>query len=335
MRRTAHRPVLVTLIALGVGSAIRVAGGSDRPRNERPDRVLAVRGLSRGDREREPGWDGVVKLTNPRAKVYDFNPDWAPDGSKLAFQRDDETGCREACVQGIYTVNADGTQLTRLTPENSEIYSADPAYSPDGTRIAFDGCIGPIVNDACTNEGIFVMTADGRNTEQVTFESPASRFQDNEVQWSPDGTHFVFQRLRFSDGLIAVYTVKVDGTDFHRLSPWQLDGEHADWSPDGRLIVFESYGDGAPTGVSTNVFTVHPDGSHLTDVTRDEGGAVNATNPAWSPDGTKIVFVQLPGSGAFGNADIFTMNADGSDIRQVTASTFWDFRPDWGTAPPS
>jgi hypothetical protein len=48
------------------------------------------------------------------------------------------------------------------------------------------------------------------------------------------------------------------------------------------------------------------------------------------------VFVQLPGrSGAFGYADIFTMDADGSDIRQVTASTFWDFRPDWGTAPPS
>jgi hypothetical protein len=34
-------------------------------------------------------------------------------------------------------------------------------------------------------------------------------------------------------------------------------------------------------------------------------------------------------------ADIFTMNADGSGIRQVTTSTFWDFRPDWGTAPPS
>ncbi len=278
-----------------------------------------------------PDGTGVVKLTNPRAQVYDLNPDWAPNGSKLVFQRDSDTGCGEACIQGIYTVNTDGTQLTRLT-QNSEIYSADPAYSPDGTRIAFDGCVGPIVNDSCTNQGIFVMTADGRNTEQVTFESPSSRFQDNEVQWSPDGAHFVFQRLRFSDGSIALYTVKMDGTDFHRVSPWQLDGEHADWSPDGRLIVFESYGNGAPTGVSTNVFTVYPDGSHLTNLTRNEGGAVNAANPAWSPDGTKIVFVQIPGSGPFGNADIFTMNADGSAIRQVTTSSLFDFRPDWGTA---
>ena len=62
----------------------------------------------------------------------------------------------------------------------------------------------------------------------------------------------------------------------------RFDGEHADWSPDGRLIIFESYGDGAPTGVSTNVFTVHPDVSHLTNVTRDEGGAVNtAYRPDW------------------------------------------------------
>jgi Tol biopolymer transport system component len=81
------------------------------------------------------------------------------------------------------------------------------------------------------------------------------------------------------------------------------------------------------------VYTIRPDGSHLVAVTDYEGGAVNATNPAWSPDGKKIVFVQDP-SGPLGYADIFTMNADGSAIRQVTTSTLWDFRPDWGTAPP-
>jgi Tol biopolymer transport system component len=69
-----------------------------------------------------------------------------------------------------------------------------------------------------------------------------------------------------------------------------------DWSPDGRLIVFESYGDGAPSGVSTNVFTVHPDGSHLTNVTRDEGGDVNATNPPGRRMARRSCSFRFPGA---------------------------------------
>jgi Tol biopolymer transport system component len=106
---------------------------------------------------------------------------------------------------------------------------------------------------------------------------------------------------------------------------------HADWSPDGRLIVFEAPDlDNLKPGESSNVFTVRPDGSHVVAVTDYQGGDVNATNPAWSPDGRKIVFAQVPGGGPFGYSDIFTMNADGTDINRVTSSTFWDFRPDWG-----
>jgi TolB protein len=276
---------------------------------------------------------GVVKLTNARHGVYDENPDWAPDGSKIVFQRDSELSCGQACIQGIYTVNADGSGLTRLTLDNGDMYSADPAYSPDGTRIAFDACVGPLVNDLCTNAGIFVVSADGSNVTQVTFEDPSSPYEEHEVQWSPDGTHFVFQRWRRSDGYTAIFTATVDGTDFLQLSPWELDGEHADWSPDGSLITFESYGSGAPAGVSTNVFTVRPDGTDLTQITQNEGGGVNSTNPAWAPDGTHIVFAQSPGSGRFGFTDIYTMKADGSDIRQITSTVLFEKRPDWGSQP--
>ena len=340
MKRSAIGAAAIALLVFGVGLSVGLSGsapvGATAPGPNGRIAYTRFANAAFGHSDivsANPDGTGGVKLTQSRDGVFDQNPDWAPDGSKLAFQRDSDLGCGQACISGIYTVNANGSQLTRLTPDNSEIYSADPAYSPDGTRIAFDRCIGPIVNDACTNEGIFVMAADGTDTIQVTFENPSSPYQDGEVQWSPDGTHFVLQRLRFSDGSIAVFTVKVDGTGFHRLSPWQLVGEHPDWSPDGRLIVFESYGDGAPPGVSTNVFTVRPDGSHLVQVTHNEGGAVDSQNPAWSPDGKKIVFAQAPASGPFQYTDIFTMNADGSVIRQVTTSTLFDYRPDWGTAP--
>jgi TolB protein len=181
-------------------------------------------------------------------------------------------------------------------------------------------------------DGLYVFDADGSNFVQVTQND--ARGEYIEPQWSPGGTKLVFAIASDTKGH-AIFTINVDGTGERRLTPWSLDALHPDWSPDGRLIVFEAPdADDAPPGTSANVFTVRPDGSHLVAVTHYWGGDVNATNPAWSPDGKKIVFVQIR-SGPLGYADIFTMNADGSAIRQVTTSTLWDFRPDWGTAPPS
>jgi TolB protein len=331
MKRSAVGAAAIALLVFGVGLFCSVPAGATAPGTN--GRIVYSRFadtiFSHSDIvSANPDGTGVAKLTNTVNGVFDQNPDWAPDGSKVVFQRDSDLSCGQACVQGIYTVNPDGTQLTRLTPNNHEIYWADPAYSPDGTRLSFkcNGCLG-------SDGGIFVMDADGSNLLQVT-KDDSSPYEEDEVQWSPDATRLVFQRNRRSDESTAIFTATIDGTDFRRLTPWRLDAEHPDWSPDGRLIIFQSYGAGAPTGVSTNVFTVRPDGSHLTQVTHDEGGAVNAANAAWSPNGKKIVFVQVPGSGPFGYSDIFTMSADGSDIRQVTTSpALWDYRPDWGTAP--
>jgi Tol biopolymer transport system component len=177
-------------------------------------------------------------------------------------------------------------------------------------------------------DGIYIMNADGTHPVQVTQNDALG--ENEEPQWSPDGTKLVFQIASDTDG-DAVFTVNVDGTGQRQLTPYSMRAAHADWSPDGRLILFEDFTDGPPPGQSTNVFTIHPDGTQLTQITHNDGGAVNATNPAWSPDGKRIVFAQTPGSGPFGFSRIYTMNADGSDVRPMTSSTFWDFRPDWGS----
>jgi TolB protein len=224
-------------------------------------------------------------------------------------------------------MNADGSDLRQITFDEFP-GDADPAWSPDGTRIAVERFDIPAGRD-----GIYALNANGSHPVQVT-QSDA-RGENIEPQWSPDGTKLVFAIASDTRGH-ALFTVNLDGSGERRITPWSLDALHADWSPDGRLIVFQAPDrDDAPPGTSANVFTIRPDGSHLAAVTDYQGGGLDAVNAAWSPDGKKIVFVQIPGSGPFGNADIFTMNADGSDIRHVTASTFWEFRPDWGTAPPS
>jgi Tol biopolymer transport system component len=264
-----------------------------------------------------PDGTGVVRLTNPPAGTFDFNPDWKPDGTKIAFERDTPAGGE------IFTMNANGSDVRQITFDEFP-GAGDPSWSPDGTRIAVERFDIPAGRD-----GIYIMHADGTHPVQVT-QSDALLGENAEPQWSPDGKKLVLQIVSDSKGS-AVFTVNLDGTHLRQLTPYGLFAEHPDWSPDGHLIIFEDYGNGAPPGVSTNVFTVRPDGSHLTNVTNDEGGAVNAANPAWSPDGNKIVFVLFPGDGPNGFADVYTMNTDGSDIHQVTTSKLWDFRPDWGS----
>jgi Tol biopolymer transport system component len=267
-----------------------------------------------------PDGTGVVKLTNPPAKVFDFNPDWSPDGTRIAFERD------AGVSQEIFIMNADGSGLRQITFDEFP-GDVDPAWSPDGTRIAVERFDVPAGRD-----GIYVFDADGSNPVQVTQSD--SRGENIEPQWSPDGTKLIFGIASDTRGH-ALFTVDLDGSGEHRITPWSLDAVHADWSPDGRLIVFEAPDrDDAPPGTSANVYTIRPDGSHLAAVTQYQGGAMNAVNPAWSPDGRKIVFVQIPGNGPFGYADIYTMNADGSGTYQVTTSSLFEFRPDWGIVLP-
>ncbi len=152
------------------------------------------------------------------------------------------------------------------------------------------------------------------------------------VQWSPDGRKLVFVIAR-DDGTSAIFTIKVDGSGERRLTPWRLGASQPDWSPNGRKIVFESYESGAPRGRSENVFTVRPNGTHLKKVTHDKGGVVESNNPAWSPDGKRIVFLRGDPDGDPPSADIYTMRTDGTHVRRVTSTPQLEGRPDWGTQP--
>jgi WD40 repeat protein len=129
-----------------------------------------------------------------------FDPEWAPDGSKLVF-----TG-----PGGVTVANADGTGRTMLAAAGGS-----PSFSPDGTRIAFE-----------RNGGIWVMNADGRGQTQLT-----AGHDDLLPEWSPGGTLIAFERGEPRQP----YVVNPDGSGLWKVSSWRAEGE-LDWSPDATKI---------------------------------------------------------------------------------------------------
>ena len=111
------------------------------------------------------------------------------------------------------------------------------------------------------------------------------------------------------------------------MTAWALNaGGHPDWSPDGKWIVVTA----GPKDGSVNVYKVHPDGTELTNLTRQRANGHHHLSSTFSPDGRMIVTARTPGVGPEGAADVFVMNADGSNIRQVTKTRLWESSVDWG-----
>ena len=127
------------------------------------------------------GGGGVIKLTDDPSS--DYGASWSPDGTRIAFTtfRDEPNpgNCLPDCNCEIYTLNVqdalqgtEGSGLTRLTSDPA--YDEYPAWSPDGTRIAF-------VSWRDGNAEIYVMNADGSGLIRLT-QDPAD---DWDIAWQP------------------------------------------------------------------------------------------------------------------------------------------------------
>jgi TolB protein len=281
----------------------------------------------------EPDGSDLRQLTAPEAGVFDdSHVDWSPDGSTLLFERD-YTG--DAEVAEIFRMNADGSGLTQLTHCTGDcLGNAFPTYSPDGSKIAFIRWIGPVRADGnATAGGVWIMNADGSNPVQVTQLQLPTVTENQAPNWSPDGRKLVFTQINTvaePAGHQAIVVANLDGSGLRRITPWQLDATDADWSPDGRAILFTSHHDIVDPG-QEQIYRVRPDGSGLTRII-PRGLALPANiGGKFSPDGRKIVFRHMTGSGDETVSQAYTMNADGSDVTQISFLDVAVDAPNWGT----
>lgn len=125
----------------------------------------------------------------------------------------------------------------------------------------------------------------------------------------------------------ALFTVRLDGSDLHRLTPFSLHVDDSDWSPDGKRIVFEGY----PNGAYGDIYAVAATGGSTVNLTHDSDGQAD---PTWSPDGTKILFLDNRVVNGVGRTGLATMNPDGSDRQFISSKNVEAHQADWESIAP-
>jgi TolB protein len=256
----------------------------------------------------------------------------------------------------VFSMNPDGSEQTNLS--RSPISDLEPAWSPDGTRIAF-------TRGFYDNYETWTMNADGTDQRDVS-NNPRP---DISPAFSPDGTTVVFstdrddvtgfytdfdlwlmnadgtdqrsftsnlvenvqdvqaawspdgKRIAYAHGVIGqrgVYLIDVETKDVHVLTSGVDDDGEPSWSPDGSKLAFASRRTG-----DGDIYVMSPGGSgrvRLTD------SPLPDSDPAWSPDGTKIAYLH--------SGEVYLMNADGSQQVSLTASSRrFHYQVDWQPLP--
>jgi TolB protein len=136
-----------------------------------------------------------------------------------------------------------------------------------------------------------------------------SNWTDTSPAWSPDGARIAFASNR--DGITGIYVMDVSGSDLHRVTASDESGLLPAWSPDGTRIAYTAVRQGGIGDIA------------VIDLNQPDQPPINLTNSdafdseaTWSPDGSTIAFR----SDADGSEDIWIMNADGSNPRNLTNS---------------
>ena len=230
-------------------------------------------------------YDGANQRRITVNRTLNIMPSWSPDGRSIVYTSY-RRGPPELLISNIF-------QGTLETPTANFGQAYLGAFSPDGTRIAFtSGREG--------NSEIYVMNRDGSGVRRLTNHPGA----DVTPTWSPTGTQIAFTSDR--SGSPQVWIIGADGLNLRRLT-YESYADRATWSP----APYNEIAFAARTGPGYDIKIYNLAEGQTRQITFGEG---SNESPAWAPNGRHLAFM----STRAGRSQIFTVDRDGRNIRQLT-----------------
>lgn len=271
----------------------------------------------------DPGGRNIQRLTDFKAGGREAM--WAPGGGRIIFER----LFRDGRPGTLFTMRAGGEKLKRLSRgcRGQCLEDFEPSYSNDGRQIVFVRAFGPVVDDTASEIDLMVMHRNGTHVSIIKRFANLNkrRLEPHNADFSPDDRQLALTLLDVSSpaGKSAIFTYTFATGDFDRVTPWRLNAGNADWSDDGRRILFNS-NFLAPS--PSDLYTIAPDASALRRLTNSPGSR-SSFAPTWSPSGHRIALT-VASRGA--PPHVVTMKVGGRERHRVTSASRPGVVLDWG-----
>jgi TolB protein len=248
------------------------------------------------------GGDVSWLLQPPKGKIYNFRPSVSPTDGTILW--DTNQGGR----QRIRTMGCDGSNPHDWTtpPGSKEADPLDamaPAFSPDGTQVAFVGRMPGNTSKTKPVFGLYVAPADRSTKARLVTRKPAAGGM--RPAWSPDGTRLAFGAGKTFPNII---TVGLDGKGLTTVTTSKRGDGEPSWSPNGVQIAYNSAAQG------DDVWIVGIDGNGARKLATAEMGAYQ---PAFSPDGQWVAYV----NNYLGHSELWLIHPDGTEAHALTTTT--------------
>ncbi|MEG4215550.1 DPP IV N-terminal domain-containing protein [Microcoleus sp. Pol14C6] len=304
----------IALISLTLLISLFLSLHSPPPTATQKPRILAFTALQMRGSEPRSNLFAVNATSSARRKLtpnIDVSAPlvWSPNGQRLAFVSGDTD---------IYTVNADGSRLTKQFAEGGcKAPNFEIAWFSNSQKLVFARSCDGFTSDAPGSQSLYISDSSGIKGTKLVRElevggEPPQTEISSEFYLSPDGQQVAFVKDK------NIYKMNADGSGMTKLtkSPGEYisGGSQLVWSPDRTKIafLFGAY-------PKQQIYTINADGTNLKNLTNNPQNEVYNVKLFWSPDSSRIAYYyNKPGDSAGEQQDIYLLDINRETAKNLT-----------------